>query len=233
MSCTPEVLLQYSNTVKRLSRQLAQFCMFTLKASKVLGRWISSLVYYRPHLCPGLTWRSESLLLLLTWTCLSLSGTNPYWREGFVVRKDRSMPTCRAMARARPRGTSAMQVLQEGCHNTYSIQPGGCVRARSRCCCLDTGSAGPWWQLVGVWKAGRSTTVGWSGRGMLPNLLVTALPAFLVRQQALRMMQGEARKLHSLQANSNLLSAVCEGYFRETVFQRSIVEGQDFLGSSG
>ena len=68
---------------------------------------------------------------------------------------------------------------------------------------------------------------------MLPNLPVTALPAFLACQQALRMTQREARKLHSLQADSKLLSAACEGYFRETVLQRSVVEGQDFLGSSG
>lgn len=52
MSCTPEVLLHYS---KILSGQLAQFCMFMLKAPKVLVRWFSRLAYYRPHLCPGLT----------------------------------------------------------------------------------------------------------------------------------------------------------------------------------
>lgn len=68
---------------------------------------------------------------------------------------------------------------------------------------------------------------------MLPNLLVTALPAFLACLQALHMTQGEARKLHSLQADSTLLSAACEGYFRETGLQTSIVEGQDFLESSG
>lgn len=55
--------------------------------------------------------------------------------------------------------------------------------------------------------------------GMLPNL-VAALPAFLACQQALLMTQGEACKLHSLQADSKLLSAACEGileklYFRE------------------
>lgn len=54
---------------------------------------------------------------------------------------------------------------------------------------------------------------------MLPNL-VAALPAFLACQQALLMTQGEACKLHSLQADSKLLSAACEGileklYFRE------------------
>lgn len=67
---------------------------------------------------------------------------------------------------------------------------------------------------------------------MLPNLLVTALPAFLACQQALHVTQGEPCKLRSLQADSKLLSAACEGYFGETVLQRSIAKGQDFLGSS-
>lgn len=42
-----------------------------------------------------------------------------------------------------------------------------------------------------------------------------------------------ARKLHCLEADSKLLSAACEVYFRGTVFQRSIVEGQDPISSSG